>query len=85
MTNEEAEIRAMALKAMMPVKEMESTQVRWVKCEERMPEKDGRYLCAMDLGGLNLHILRLGVWREDGIYGSPWPVAWLENVPEYLP
>lgn len=74
------------------VAELEATQTRWVKCSERMPEHS-------ELPGRRRHLLiddrgkhwlgtGFGEWFVFGLKpGDAYPniVAWLENVPEYVP
>ena len=57
--------------------------VRWIKCPERMPEKPGDYLFMRIMNG---DMVRSSEWWDAHPNGLPdsW-VAWLENVPEYIP
>lgn len=54
---------------------IEASQTRWVKCSERLPQKVGYYFTsARQVRWFHTDFL---VW--DGV------VAWLENVPEFVP
>ncbi len=99
---EDLEIRGMALQAMMEVEalkanlaSLEASQVRWVKCSERLPtKKEGEYFCILQgrildevhtdfcIGGLT----DSGELLPTEPVAPQWKIiAWLENVPEYAP
>ena len=80
--SEDLELRGMALQAMMEVEalkaklaSLEASQARWVKCSERLPEKMGYYITSG-------WVIR---WFQPDFIEWKGVVAWLENVPEYVP
>lgn len=48
----------------------------WIPCSERLPEKEGRYLCTNDeLGGW---ITSINIWLGDHwLYPNKKPIAWM--------
>ena len=85
---EEAEIRAMALAAKLRVAQLEAEQTRWVKCSERTPLTPGYYIVAVSENSTG-PATALAHWSVGAqlwtSYYSDAVVAWLENVPEYVP
>ena len=76
-----AEEEIAALKAKLA--SLETSQARWVKCSERMPEKAGECLFVRISDG---EVFQELVWWDarPGMKYQMWN-AWLENVPEYVP
>lgn len=65
----------------------EATQTRWVKCSERMPPKPGQYFILEKIhttAGLRLAV---AMGKTEGwiTHDRDDVVAWLENVPEFVP
>ena len=88
MTTKEAEICAMALQAKMRVEELEATQTRWVPCSERMPPSEEVVLCTLQNEPNDPLYIDLIIFNKDGepkIDGYGNILAWLENVPEFVP
>lgn len=48
----------------------------WIPCSERLPEREGRYLCTNDeLGGW---ITSINIWLGDHwLYPNEKPIAWM--------
>ena len=69
------------------IEELEATQTRWVKCSERMPPKPGQYFILEKIhttAGLRLAV---AMGKTEGwiTHDRDDVVAWLENVPEFVP
>ncbi len=66
----------------------EATQTRWVKCSERTPLTPGYYIVAVSENSTG-PATALAHWSVGAqlwtSYYSDAVVAWLENVPEYVP
>lgn len=52
----------------------------WIPCSERLPEREGRYLCTNSCWGK--WAVDINMWTEDGwLYAGNEPIAWME-LPE---
>lgn len=70
---------------------LEASQTRWVKCSERLPEKEGKYVVLIAEDGI-ISTMQC-TWYCSGKfrgwlfnkYNNQKIIAWLENVPEFKP